>query len=616
MRRIGWLIFVVLAALGLSELIGIGPVFWFGQISIVPSIAGFILTLIVFLTFLLGGRARFSEILLKAPMKRVRREVLRSGGHGREPDILQKLLTEVAQASIDPRSLPGDVFADALSTAPANQAWPSDLPLVHSWLEASIQAIEDDLIIRVLIPERSRAAVSMLRALADSFREYIHQLPVRQEQLLSASDGGILFADFVSSLTGALVLADASQTRGGNANQARVWHANRYDPHPAGYASYASKHPLKTETVNGGDGSSCASATKLRDQSKTRAGDFDGRVLNVTGVALTQDERSGSINFLLTTTESCYAATEVSDVACKGDLGKALGNIGLDSRWSRHLVEMKVERNGAQKRLNMLTVVAALIMEATDGKDSSRSILLSRRASNIRNGNAVHSIVGGVMNLPVGGSSGDVDSLGFPDPSQAISRELKEELGLTIDPDLFTPVAVYTFNQRDPLRPGVEARGQFLTTISYVARLNMNLAQVKRERSIYSGATGRYELDELLEIAFPVVRKGKNGRKNAASLFAKRVRGLAHLLDQAAMIATIYAAVEEYSLTATAEAFAEAFPEPWQALNWDSDLEPVAFTGAHGRLARHPGSQIDPQWQKYVESAFVAETSDSATTGV
>lgn len=615
LRMLLWLAWFSILILGLLELLSLGTMGDFGEIAKVSALVTFALTLVVFLAFLAGGQPRLSGFLLRAPMKRVRRTVVRKAPAASRSDAgiaIDALIQRIASASRAPETSSGAVLADGLRSLDlAAFKWPWDLPSVGFWLEDSIQALEDNLLLRVLLPERARAMVALLRELSDSFVGYSHHVPVTRGELARArfndANQSGLFADFATGLTGAVVLADASQTRTGIAGGVSLWHSSRYEPLDSGDsgATYADLH-----SYTGGSAGSCGWGAKLKLQDKTRVGDFDGRVLNVLGVALTQDNRSGSVEFLLKTNESCYAATDLSPTACKGELSGPMSDPSLDAKWHRQPDLIVAEREQREaRRLNMLTVIAAVILESEAANGSRKSLLLSRRASTIRHGNSVLSMLGGVMNLPGGKAGGDVDLLGYPDPRRAIKRELEEEIGVSIPWEKLHPTVVYVFNQRDPSPEGQSpGKGQLLTTVSFTTHLEMTLDEVRQARVVSASAVGRYEVDELLEIELPAIDSASKpdlARLDAARQFAKSLLALAPQIDQTAMMSCLYACAETYSIRATFEAFTDVWANAWHDIPWSTSLEET-HREQDGRSARRVGSQIDSPWLLDISSHFGA----------
>jgi hypothetical protein len=343
----------------------------------------------------------------------------------------------------------------------------------------------------------------------------------------------------------------------------------------------------------------------MREQPKTRADDYDGRVLDLRAVATIRDRGSGTVNFVLLTGETCYAATEVSPWACKGleidDEDRAV------SRWRFDERQLIANREGPSgTRLCLVTAFTVIVLEEVVHGKSRNTLVFSRRAAGVRNGNSVITMTGGgVMNLSVGGFAGDEDGLGFPDPALAVQRDLKEELGVDVPKELITPVAIHVSNERGPATtPERKGTGQLVAAAAFVTRLAMGIDELRALRVHASAHNGRYESAELVAVSLPVPEdeRGKADRKGAdvaARAFARHLHQLSGELDQRAMLSALYVAANTYGARVAVDAFSQVWPGPWYEQQWSHDLEVVPVV--HNRLARPLEGQLDRETFNRVE---------------
>lgn len=617
-----------LLAIGLAVLEFTGHATWLGKFSSVPGILSFTLTLVAMVPLLVSGFDWFSRALLRMPLRRARRQSWRTSTLNHEFDneaIYAALSRLVIASSRDGHATAGAVLAEGLKDAGRGvPSWPTDFPWLRDWFNRSAQAIEDSLIIRILIPERARSMTSLVRELDVTQHDFLQQRTVERAVLTHAPVPGptsSLFSDFVTDFSGAIILIDAVQTRAGTSHGIRVWHTNRYSPETNAPgevpATFASTHDTSHDHIGAAQTFPCQWGDELRSRSSARVGDTDGRLLELVGAALTVDPRSGDVNFMLATNETCYAATEVSRFACKGDLHR-LQDASHDAPWERSRTLMRVQKKlSPNGRVNMLSVLCAVLLHSESGNSAPhRSLLLAERSSAVQHADGVLSIVGGVLTLPQGGGPGDIDDQGFASPQHAISREMREELGISLPPADFTPTVVYTYNQRS--RPdGRPPRGQLLSTVAFTVQLRMTLNEVKAARASASSVSGRYEFSDLdeLELPYPDQLPAAAGLprdqqlKIAAQDVAARALTRAQRLDQASFVAILYACAEAYTYTNTIEAFNTVWKQPWSDLAWFGEQDAASSSSGSQRLVTPVTTQIDPQWAEELLSSRTSEAS-------
>jgi len=333
------------------------------------------------------------------------------------------------------------------------------------------------------------------------------------------------------------------------------------------------------------------------------AGDFDGRVLDLVGAAAVQDDRTEGVDFLLLTSETCYAATEValqshSDVRCKG-LTKEEAQDRPPS-WTFDAGNASVRRaESGAARLALVTAFAMIVLRYPTDAGPRESLVFARRSRRTRNGAGVLSVSGGgVVNLPVGDAEGDEDAQGFPDLAASVCREIKEELGLDVPASSAVPTAAYLLNERGPDVSGNgRGRCQLVATAAFAITVPMTFQELVAGQVHASPSKGAYELVDLVEVAMP----SPTDRPDAADPTAAAALDFALVLhdlhgghlDQRAYLAALYAAASRYGQEATVRAFEVAWPDPWWSLPWDRSLEATHI--ASSRQAVPFDLLVDPE---------------------
>src|SRR6266487_3865242 len=116
------------------------------------------------------------------------------------------------------------------------------------------------------------------------------------------------FGAFAAALTGAIVFADAAESKTRYAGMALIWHSrafrggNQLANGTVGPGSYDDAHP---------GAEACELWAKLKSgETKARPGDYDLRLLDLRSVTLAEAVTQGYVAFVIETAETCYAATE------------------------------------------------------------------------------------------------------------------------------------------------------------------------------------------------------------------------------------------------------------------------------------------------------------------
>ena len=579
---------------------------WWENLSRVDALLSSLLAVGALGAFFLTGGRWLSRAVVRAPMRRA----WRAEGMPRDRALREASIEAVVAHAAGSAVRPGRLLARLamIEEAAGPRRWPWASARRISWFTAVSERLTDGLIPRLLSPDTSRAVAALCEAAARADDDFLHYRPVPSELLArtqvmpvrGAGDEavtGVLFRDVATVLSGALVLADGVQCRGGAVHRLRVWHshANR----PSG-TSFGATHALGARRVDG-DRQECPWGMALATQAKTRAGDFDGRVVELEGVALVQDDRSEGVDILLRTRETCYAATEViaagpaggtADLRCKG-LDRESATV-RSPRWltlepevdGPASVHSRPDTLSARRvevqtsRLGLLTAFAALVLQypSTTHPGLDRSLVLAQRSALTRNGAGVLSVAGGgVVNLPVGSWPGDEDADGFPDLAAGVRREIHEELGLDLAPDQFVPMAAYLMTQRGPVlgsaapTPG-HGTGELVATAAFMVTVDMDFRTLQARRTHASPSKGRYENAGLVSIPVPHVASADPAALASAAVeFVHTLtEGHGARLDQRAYVAALYLAVDAFGAPAAVSAFAAT---PWWRMSWDDSLD-------------------------------------------
>lgn len=400
-------------------------------------------------------------------------------------------------------------------------------PRLHTLLAEVGDPAKAALTARLLFSEDARSLADKARRARTSLTPFasLQKVAVRSA-----------FADLVTDLSGAPILADASDARGGVAHEAVVWHRRQYRGGTT-EGTYDEVHDRGCSAWGG----------------SRRPGDYDSRTLDLDSVALVEDRGRGRLAFLLGTAETCYGATEQGQQpwGCKH-----LPPLGSDqdpgTRW--------VDGERAGTRHCLLTSYISLV--TADG-----ALVLAKRSGTVRTGLDVLSATGGGVCEP-GGPERGIDALpsGWPDPVGTGLRELREEIGLELERHQVRPVAVFLANSIGQSHPveqshsveqgGVAWEGQLVASLLSVARTPLSLRELE-QLSLHAAdlADGAFEVAGLVAVDLSTVDE-----------VAAWSREHATELDQHGFLSLLYAARLKWGAEATTKAFSTAFSDRrwWQ----------------------------------------------------
>jgi len=391
---------------------------------------------------------------------------------------------------------------------------------------------------------------------------------------IEKDDQVVSFRHFVSALSGAVILSETTAARSRYAERVFLWHSRSYHGCEAkdGYTSYDDVHGEK----------GCCNWKP----NQHKPGDYDLRLLNLQSVALAEATKNGYLAFTLETSETCYAATEGGNSACKKVPGEAvkaktLGPLFSLTDWGalREPIEAK-----PQKRTVLLTSYVTLL--TTDDH-----LVLVKRSGKVRNGAGVLSATaGGVMEPGAPGPLGHVDAAGMPDPIVCAIHEAKEEIGVDLPYDAVSPVAVFLTNIRERLKDQTgsdryDKKGQLVGVVLSLAQVPYDRQELELHRSQFADpARGAFEVEKFQFVPLKIARnfdekKSDDGCKKRHSYhFAKPTnekesvsRNLAtwayknaDYLDQHGFLSLVFTAAVIDGPDTAAPAFAEVFAKrPW-----------------------------------------------------
>ncbi len=448
-------------------------------------------------------------------------------------------------------------------------------------------------------------------------RDYLGKEPVRIDARRRR------FADAVSLYSGAYVLADGLTSRSGVFSRVFVSHSLIWqgpaDPHPkrSGGRSFDelsdllrddSANPSPYEAVHRGrDITTLRVADQLVDTGLD-PGDYDARILSLRAVRPLVDVTTGELVIELSTVESCSAVAEFHpDYRCE----HLDSDLALDSP---SCVRVEFAQGAAvvtPGHDHVITVNSCITVMSH--REDGVSLLLSHQSGRRSYGESVLSVTsGGTVEHSRFGNPGDQDRFGAPDPLRAALRELREELGIDLDDDGITPVAVFLSNSQGPPRDRSSAEGgavdrsdgEVAVTICFLANTEQSADDIERGRALHADwARGRFQLESVQGLDLrPVPRDGGSGRRSTAgarSLVAD-LESRAGVLDQDAVISALYAGVHLYGVDAMLDSLIDGARQPWWAQPWHGDP-----TGAP-RIVGNPGvmfgaraeliAAVQPEW--------------------
>ncbi len=485
--------------------------------------------------------------------------------------MIQRRLKAPVLEALGRRSIaPGHIVAEVCA-GPGAATWDITAPVLAKIFH-TIRQSPEPLLARILYPYEAQHLIQVV----DRIDEYLHRFvkckaldDVRQGSPVTQRES---FGAFAIALTGAIVLADAAETKERHAKEALIWHSRDFRSGQS-MSDAASEH-LRYDDAHPG-AQACNLWAKLqRGADKARPGEYDLRLLDLRTVTLAEAVTEGYLAFVLETAETCYATTEDGTCGCKNvrPAPKVEGDDGFAWAPVRDHGGFRVGRQFAGPRVALLDVQVAVV-------SSDKKLLFANRTKDVRHGREVCSITAGGPIKPASRRGGDVDEFGSPDPARAITREAKEEIGAHLEPHACAPVCVFICNVRG--RSEINRNdGQLVANVLYIAHLQEEAARI--EEAAWSSSDvffGRFEQQGLVACEFDSPAK-------IAGWCAEN----ATKLDQHGIVSCLYACSAEYGYREARDAFEQAFStKPWWAIS--------PYQDSAVRLTRDPSALIkDASW--------------------
>ncbi len=398
---------------------------------------------------------------------------------------------------------------------------------IHEGLSALLAPGAHGVVTTLLFRERLDTTRERARSALASLHPFLHLEPEQVVDQPGDRPEPMEFARWATTTIGAPVLADSLDARGLVAGRLRTWNTGVYrGPSTTTAVRYEQAHSPGATTHE------CA-----HWQRHARAGDYDGRVLTVTGCSTMRDRQAGELVLLLDLEASCYAATEAGDQpwGCKKLDPTTNPAIGL-----RFNGEHALTRDSDSTRRPILTGFVALIT-------SDHQLVLCDRSTRTSNGsNVISATAGGVSENGPTAEHSDRDELGWPDPTRTATRELKEELGVSIDPRDLRPACVFLSNSVN----ASSGKGQLGVCALLLARTELTYDELASRLDWASDlAQGRFEVQSLVRIPM-----GEH-----ITDFAESIVEIAPRLDQHGALCIVYAARLYWEQHEVIGAFTEVF---------------------------------------------------------
>jgi hypothetical protein len=507
---------------------------------------------------------------------------LRSWGYKRA--IWSSLKAPLVEALGRDDIQPGEVIADVCARH-EYATWDTTAPVLAK-IFSRIEHPPQPLLARFLYPNETQRLFQFGSQVSKFLDRFVKCKSLDAQRQGSPITERQSFGAFATALTGAIVLADAAESKTRYAGMTLIWHSrafrggNQLTNGTIEPGSYDDAHP---------GAEACGLWAKLKSgRARARPGDYDLRLLDLRSVTFAEAVTQGYVAFVVETAETCYAATE--DGALFGCKHVEPASADQRSPWSALVTAdgFRVHRELTGSRVTLLDAYVAVI-------SSDSKLLLAQRTKAVRHGREVLSATAGGPIEPQGRwHGGDVDEFGAPDSAKAVTREAEEEIGLDLQASMCAPVCVFMCNIRGRSEAS-RMSGQLVANVLYIAHVPMDAAEIiTKARCSSDPFLGRFEQENLIECDF-----------GSPAAIAKWSADNATELDQHAIISCLYACAAEYGYNQAREAFREAFSQaPWWAISPYSDNAV--------RLTRDPRSLVEDydwlptvgpaEWQQYWDS--------------
>ncbi|WGX97739.1 hypothetical protein [Nocardioides sp. L-11A] len=465
------------------------------------------------------------------------------------------------------------------------------------------------------------------RALLIDIRDYCHQFRDLIQARYPKRTDQARFAEAVSAVTGAVVVADLAAGETDAADRVVAWHTGEWHGRaglPAGARGARRPYDLAVRRSDG----------TANPADAPRLGEYNGRIPTLIGVEVCQLEGSDGVAIVLETGESDYRSTEppLAPERPDGWQCKKLFPAAKDPYLQRfRLAEdgtghgrtvgaRALPREDGPRRAVLLNGKIGIISVI----DDQPFFVLMARSDKVSNGRmGLGPAAGGVVELSVEGDARDADRFGAVDVMAGIRRELREELGLRTTEVQSAARAVFLATSRTRPRPDRSGRldpdtGELVATVLAVGVTHLGPEDFARRRFDASPGRGLYESRGLVFV--PMGRSADSfaetlmwGTYDAAALSAARPwqvvgeevpapatterpvpsdrQSIQGNLDQAALVAALYASATIFGTQATMDAFvAQVHGSPLWTVTW-----PEQAAGSMSRVCRQPRSLLEDE---------------------
>lgn len=479
----------------------------------------------------IGRRADRPNTGERQALGRLRRGIVDAVRSGSDQDAVSILETALAQGSI------GQPTRD----------WRGWSKILDHSLRAARARATRSLLARLLYPTESARLRDYMIEISHLVRRFAAASIVCERSVPLRSDEPGSFAHFATGFSGAVILSDAVHSRARHAERILTWHRAAYrsaQSPDTGTATYTEEHD---------DGGCRAWRNATRPP-----GDFDQLVLELRSVALAEATTEGYLAFVLETSETCYATTELSEDSPPEPGLTAIGCKNLSASLEPNRLDPRVEgvENAALTKVGTGIGRVVLLTSYVSVISSDGRLLLARRSGSVRHGaNVVSASAGGVVEPS--GLRADRDALGMLDPVSCAMRETMEELGLTLERGACRPVAVFLANIAGPA-VSPQGTGQMVAVVLSLATVPETEAEVQALARRADPARGRFEHEGLEAIPLDSVDQ-----------VAKACLGLRDRLDQHGLLSALYTAATRWGPIEAQAAFADVFGHaPW----WQTEM--------------------------------------------
>jgi len=405
------------------------------------------------------------------------------------------------------------------------------------------------------------------------FRE---RRPVDRSLLADADQGlGQEFANWITSISGAVVISNALSSRHCVLDEVLIWHSRRFRQQIKDGDDESDRTVPRYEDSHAA-GKVCLSESVARDE-RRRLGDFDQRVLVFKSASVTNAGHTGRTGFVLETMETCYAASELGNSSYASELweldrrskllvgSKNLGE-GINASSFRLSNQLAMDGGSAAPhwlKSDVLYGSVILLTAYVTPITSDGVILLGQRGDRVKQGaKLISAAAGGIVEPGGTGVGGDVDRItGMPDPAVTVRREFREELGVELEPELLQPAGLFLCNQRNPVGSADgRRRGQIVMSVVYLAKLSESLAQLREKGLVGDQARMRGEMRALVPVEVDGVTAPSGADR--CRMVARWAKAHESELDQHALVSLAFATAFLDSVEAAKEAFGACFLDP------------------------------------------------------